>query len=79
MRKWLGGLSFRTGVILMILCVGFYVASFAQMLLPLSATVKAVLWFVLFGLAKATQYSGIIVLGTAGLTRLRRWWRKRSG
>ena len=54
-KKFLGKLSFRTGVIVMLLCVPFYILSFAQMLLPISAAAKGVLWTVLFGLAKLFQ------------------------
>lgn len=46
-KKWLQSLSFRTGVIVLALCVPFYLLSFAQMLLPISAELKGVLWFVL--------------------------------
>ena len=33
-KQWLQGLSFRTGVIVLLCCIPFYVLSFAQMLLP---------------------------------------------
>ena len=55
-KRWLQSLSFRTGVIVLACCVPFYILSFAQMLLPISATAKGVLWTVLFGLAKTCQY-----------------------
>lgn len=58
-KKWLQSLSFRTGVIVLALCVPFYLLTFAQMLLPISAELKGVLWFVLFGLAKCCQYGGL--------------------
>lgn len=73
----LGRLSFRTGVVLALMCLLCYVISFAQMLLPLSVTVKGVLWAVFFGLAKTFQYSAIAVLGTTGVSRLRQWFRSR--
>ncbi len=75
-KRWLGGLSFRTGVVLIVACVVAYVISFAQMLLPLSVTMKSVLWVVFFGLAKTFQYAGLAVLGTAGVKRFRQWWRR---
>jgi phosphoglycolate phosphatase len=59
-------LSFRTGVVILALCVPFYILSFAQMALPISAAVKGVLWFVLFGLAKLTQYTGLTIIGVEG-------------
>ncbi len=48
-----------------------YVLSFAQMLLPISATAKGVLWTVLFGLAKTFQYGGLTILGVEGYKRLK--------
>lgn len=70
-KQWLGKLSFRTGIIVATLCVISYIVSFAQMLLPLSVTMKAVLWTVFFGLAKTFQYAALLILGTIGLTRLK--------
>ena len=40
------------------LCVPCYILSFAQMALPISATAKGVLRFILFGAAKTFQYGG---------------------
>ena len=70
-KQRLGGLSFRTGIVVAILCVIIYIVSFAKMLLPLSATTKGVLWAVFFGLAKTFQYAALLILGTAGLTRIK--------
>lgn len=64
-------LSFRTGVVILALCVPFYILSFAQMALPISAAVKGVLWFVLFGLAKLTQYTGLAIIGVEGWQMLK--------
>ena len=64
-------MSFRTGVIVLALCVPCYILSFAQMALPISATAKGVLWFVLFGLAKTTQYTGLAIIGVEGWRRLK--------
>lgn len=77
-KEWLSRLSFRTGVIVLGTCVIFYVLSFAQTLLPISATTKGVLWFVLFGLAKTTQYTGLAILGVEGWKRVKRWFRTRE-
>ena len=57
-KSWLQSLSFRTGVIVLLCCIPFYILSFAQMLLPISAAAKGVLWTVLFGMAKTCQYGG---------------------
>lgn len=70
-KDFLVTLSFRTGVIVLLLCVPFYVLSFAQMLLPISVSAKGVLWTVLFGMAKLFQYSGIVILGAEGVRRLK--------
>ena len=35
-KHWLQSLSFRTGVIVLLCCIPFYILSFAQMLLPIS-------------------------------------------
>lgn len=76
-KSWLGNLSFRTGVVLIVICVMCYIISFAQMLLPISAAAKGVLWVVFFGLAKTFQYSALAVLGTAGIKRVKDWWKNR--
>ena len=54
-KEWLQSLSFRTGVIVLMCCIPFYILSFAQMLLPISTTAKGVLWAVLFGLNEAAD------------------------
>ena len=72
-------LSFRTGVVILALCVPFYILSFAQMALPISAAVMGVLWFVLFGLAKLTQYTGLAIIGVEGWQMLKsKFFKKRE-
>lgn len=79
-KNFLGGLSFRTGVIVLALCVPCYILSFAQMALPISATAKGVLWFILFGLAKTTQYAGLAIIGVEGWQMLKsRFLKNRKG
>ena len=75
-KKWLSGLSFRTGVIVLLMCIPFYILSFAQMALPISVEAKGVLWFILFGLAKTCQYGGLTILGVEGIRRLKAKFRK---
>ena len=75
-KGWLGSLSFRTGVIVLLSCVPFYVISFAQMALPISAALKGALWGIFFGLAKTAQYGGLTILGAKGLSRLKRYFRR---
>ena len=70
-KRWLQGLSFRTGVIVLALCVPCYILSFAQMALPISAEAKGALWVVLFGMAKTFQYGGLTILGVEGYKRLK--------
>lgn len=71
-------LSFRTGIIVLSICVPFYIMSFAQMLLPISTQTKGVLWIILFGLAKTFQYAGITILGVEGMKRLKAFWKKKD-
>ena len=70
-RQWLRSLSFRTGVIVLMSCIPFYIISFAQMALPISAAAKGILWTVLFGLAKTCQYGGLTILGVEGYKRFK--------
>lgn len=78
MSAWLSSLSFKTGLVVLGICAGCYVISFAQMLLPISVAAKGVLWVVFFGLAKTAQYSALLILGKAGIERIRTRF-KRSG
>ena len=77
-KKWLQSLSFRTGVIVLLCCIPFYVLSFAQILLPISAAAKGVLWTVLFGMAKTCQYGGLTILGVEGYQRLKDWLKRKK-
>ncbi|MBD5354508.1 MAG: hypothetical protein HDR85_06340 [Bacteroides sp.] len=70
-KSRLDRLSFRTGVIVLSMCVPFYIISFAQMALPFSAGTKGVLWALFFGLAKTAQYGGLTILGAEGIKRLK--------
>lgn len=75
-KRFLRRLSFRTGVIVLASCVVFYLLSFAQMLLPISTAAKGVLWFVLFGMAKTTQYAGLAIVGVEGWKRLKAYFKR---
>lgn len=75
-KNWLSRLSFRTGVIVLLTCVPFYILSFAQMALPISAEAKGILWVILFGLAKTFQYGGLTILGVEGVKRLKAYFKK---
>ena len=77
-RQWLQSLSFKTGVIVLMCCIPFYILSFAQMLLPISAAAKGILWTVLLGLAKTCQYGGLTILGVEGYNRLKSRMRGKS-
>lgn len=77
-KQWLSGLSFRTGVIVLLLCIPCYILSFAQMALPISVKAKGVLWFILFGMAKTFQYGGLTILGVEGVKRLKKLFGKKS-
>ena len=77
-RTWLQSLSFRTGVIVLLCCIPFYILSFVQMLLPISAAAKGILWTVLFGMAKTCQYGGLTILGVEGYKRLKDMFRRKK-
>ena len=73
-KTLLQSLSFRTGVIVLLCCIPFYVLSFAQMLLPISAAAKGVLWTVL----KTCQYGGLTILGVEGYNRLKCYFKHKQ-
>ena len=81
-KAWLQCLSFHTGVIVLALCIPFYILSFAQMALPakyLSIETKGILWVVLFGMAKTCQYGGLTILGVEGYKRVKTWLKVNKG
>ena len=77
-KAWLAKLSFRTGVVVLASCVLFYLLSFAQTLLPISAEAKSVLFIIFFGLAKTTQYTGLAIVGVKGWQRIKSWFRRKK-
>lgn len=77
-KQTLSRLSFRTGVIVLLCCIPCYILSFVQFALSLSTSAKGVLWVVLFGLAKTTQYAGLTILGVEGVRRLKARWKGRK-
>jgi phosphoglycolate phosphatase len=76
-KAWLAKLSFRTGVVVLVFCVLFYLLSFVQALLPLSAEVKSVLFIVFFGMAKTAQYTGLAIVGVKGWQRIKSWFKRK--
>ncbi len=76
-QSFLHRFSFRTGVIVLLMCIPCYIISFAQMALPISTQAKGVLWVVFFGLAKTFQYSGLSIVGVEGMKRIKNWWREK--
>lgn len=77
-KLWLAKLSFRTGVVVLVFCVLFYLLSFAQALLPISAAAKTTLWVVLYGCAKTAQYAGLAIVGIEGWNRIKAWFKRRK-
>lgn len=65
-------------MIVLLSCIPFYILSFAQMALPISAGAKGVLWVVLFGLAKTCQYGGLTILGVEGVKRLKKIFKRKE-
>ena len=78
LKAWLARSSFRTGVIVLGMCIPFYIISFAQMALPISVSAKSVLWIVFFGLAKTAQYGGLAILGAEGVRRIKTYWKQKT-
>lgn len=70
-RRWLAGLSFKTGLCILGACLLCYIISFAQAALPISLAWKGTLWVIFFGMAKALQYTGLLILGKEGVKRLK--------
>lgn len=81
-KRALGKLSFRTGVMVLVACAIFYILSFAQALLPIPASAKSVLFIILFGMAKLTQYTGLAIVGVEGWKKIKmrfhHWTKKRQ-
>lgn len=81
-KAWLGRLSFRTGIVVLGLCVPCYLISFAPLLLGagtgMSGGAKGAWWVVWFGLAKTFQYAGLTILGVEGWRRLKSRLTRRS-
>lgn len=77
-KTWLQGLSPRTGIIVLSLCIPCYIFSFAQMLLPINTAAKGIIWTIFFGLAKTFQYGGITILGVEGVKKLKVRFRKKE-
>ena len=75
-KGWLKKLSFRTGVIVLVMCIPLYIISFAQMALPISSSAKGTLWVIFFGLAKTAQYGGLTILGAEGIKKIKAYWQK---
>ena len=76
LNTFLKRFSFKTGVIILSLCIPFYILSFAQMAMDFSYSVKGILWVIFFGLAKTFQYAGLAILGVEGIKRIKKWWYK---
>lgn len=78
LKNQLKKMSFKTGVIVLLTCIPFYILSFAQMMLPISTTGKGILWVLFFGMAKTAQYGGITILGAEGIRRIKTYRRRRK-
>ena len=73
-KSFLQGLSFRTGVIVLLSCVVFYLLSFGVLAMPLPVGLRGALWALFFGLAKSAQYGGLLILGAEGVKKVKRWF-----
>lgn len=77
-KSKLQNLSFRTGVIVLMMCIPFYFLSFVQVFFPVSTAMKGILFTVFFGLAKSFQYGGIAILGTEGYKRVKGYFKRKK-
>ena len=77
-KSYLQKLSFRTGVIVLLMCIPFYFLSFVQVFFPVSTATKGILFTVFFGLAKSFQYGGIAILGKEGYKRVKGYFRRKK-
>lgn len=76
-QNFLKKFSFRTGVIILAMCIPFYILAFAQAAFPISNSMKVVLWTVFFGLAKTFQYGGLTIIGKEGILKIKEWWKSK--
>ncbi|MBF1620500.1 MAG: HAD family hydrolase [Prevotella sp.] len=77
-KSYLQKLSFRTGVIVLLMCIPFYFLSFVQVFFPVSTATKGILFTVFFGLAKSFQYGGIAILGKEGYKRVKGYLKRKK-
>ena len=77
-KSYLQKLSFRTGVIVLLMCIPFYILSFVQVFFPVSAATKGILFTVFFGLAKSFQYGGIAILGKEGYKQVKGYFKRKK-
>lgn len=77
-KQFLASLSFRTGVIVLCVCIACYIISFAVFALPIPLSTSSVLWFIFFGLAKTAQYSALLIMGKVGIERVKKFFRMKS-
>ena len=77
-KSYLQKLSFRTGVIVLLMCIPFYFLSFVQVFFPVSTATKGILFTVFFGLAKSFQYGGIAILGKEGYKQVKGYFKRKK-
>ena len=77
-KSYLQKLSFRTGVVVLLMCIPFYILSFVQAFFPVSTATKGILFTVFFGLAKSFQYGGIAILGKEGYKRVKGYLKRKK-
>ena len=77
-KGYLQKLSFRTGVIVLLMCIPFYILSFVQVFFLVSTATKGILFTVFFGLAKSFQYGGIAILGKEGYKQVKGYFKRKK-
>lgn len=86
-KLWLSKLSFRTGVIVLALCVLCYIIAFIP-IIPcvnewglvswMNPYVKGLWWTAWIGLAHVFKYSCIAILGVEGFKRVKAFFRRKK-
>lgn len=85
-KHWLSKLSFRTGVIVLALCVLFHIFAFLpiipwvedwSLLSWMNPYVKGVWFTAWIGIAHVFKYAGLAILGVDGYRRLKAFFKRK--
>ena len=84
---WLSKLSFRTGVIVLVMCILFHIIAFLP-IIPwvkdwsliswMNPYVKGLWWTAWIGIAHVFKYAGLAILGVEGYKRVKAFFRRKK-